>query len=106
MFLAHLSGDRGHHGVLAHLPQGPVFLKALPVQIFFGRDLGIWEGLGGLSRGVDILQLRDAVPWTGHRTGAKPEGQGVGPCLLSTSRRAWGLRRNIFLLKERNKAVA
>lgn len=71
MFLAHLSGDHGHHGVLAHLLRGPVFLKALPVQIFFGRDLGIWEGLGGLSRGVDILQLRDAVP-LGTKVGAVP----------------------------------
>ena len=62
MFLAYLSGDHGHHGVLAHLPRGPLFLKALPVQIFLGRVLGIWEGLDGLSSGIAILKLRNAVP--------------------------------------------
>lgn len=71
MFLAYLSGDHSHHGVLAHLPRGPVFLKALPVQIFLGRVLGIWEGLDGLSRGIAILQLRDAVP-VGTKVGAVP----------------------------------
>ena len=71
MFLAYLSGDHGHHGVLAHLPRGPVFLKALPVQIFLGRVLGIWEGLDGRSRGIAILQLRDAVP-VGTKVGAVP----------------------------------
>ena len=71
MFLAYLSGDHGHHGVLAHLPRGPVFLKALPVQIFLGRVLGIWEGLDGLSRGIAILQLRDAVS-VGTKVGAVP----------------------------------
>ena len=71
MFLAYLSGDHGHHGVLAHLPRGPVFLKALPVQIFLGRVLSIWEGLDGLSRGIAILQLRDAVS-VGTKVGAVP----------------------------------
>lgn len=71
MFLVYLSGDHGHHGVLAHLPRGPVFLKALPVQSFWGEFSDIWEGLDGLSRGVDILQLRDAVP-LGPKVGAVP----------------------------------